>query len=287
MKLLVTGLAGFTGQHLAPMASAAGWQVIGLECDITDAQAVQEAVDSHGVDAVLHLAGISFTAHPDSTEIYRVNTVGTTTLLNALANSPKRPSKVVLASSASIYGNSDTVPITESQPPAPTSHYGASKLAMEHLARTYTDRLPVVIVRPFNYTGPGQGSRFLVPKLAEHFAQKRPAIALGNLHVRREINDVRFVCEAYLQLLEAGQAGQTYNICTGVSYSVQDLLQAMTQITGHEIEVTVDPAFVRRDELHELYGDPTRLGQTVGPLTAYRLQDTLHSVLASVQAQHG
>jgi len=61
----------------------------------------------------------------------------------------------------------------------------------------------------------------------------------------------------------------------------------MTQITGHEIEVTVDPAFVRRDELHELYGDPTRLGQTVGPLTAYRLQDTLHSVLASVQAQHG
>jgi GDP-6-deoxy-D-talose 4-dehydrogenase len=284
MKLLVTGLLGLTGHHLVPMATAAGWQVVGLDGDINDGQAMQDAIDSHAADALLHLAGVSFTAHPDSTEIYRVNTVGTTTLLQALVRTPKPPARVVLASSASIYGHSDTTPIAETQPPAPVSHYAASKLAMEHMARTYLDRLPVVIARPFNYTGPGQGTRFLVPKLVEHFSQKRPTIALGNLHIRREINDVRFVCEAYLRLIEAGEVGQAYNICTGASYCVQDLLHLLTQMTGHPIEVTIDPAFVRRDEPHELRGDPTRLQRVVGPLTDYSVQDTLQWMLDESQA---
>lgn len=287
MKLLVTGLTGFTGRHLAPMASADGWQVHGLGCNLNDADAVQVAVDAHAADAVLHLAGISFTAHPDSTEIYRANTVGSTTLLQALARTPKKPHKVVLASSASVYGNSDTVPIAENQPPAPMSHYAASKLAMEHLARVYMDRLPLVIARPFNYTGPGQSKHFLVPKLVEHFAQKRPTIALGNLHVRREINDVRYVCQAYLKLIEASQSGQTYNICTGLSFSVQDLLEALTAITDHQIEVTIDSNFVRQGELHELYGDPTRLQHAVGHLSGYCLQDTLRWMLTDAQARHG
>lgn len=287
MKLLVTGLTGFTGHHLAPMASANGWQVLGLGCNLHDAEAVQAAVDNHAADAVLHLAGVSFTAHPDSAEIYRTNTVGSTALLQALVRTPKKPHKVVLASSASIYGNSGIVPIAETQQPAPMSHYAASKLAMEHLARLYMDSLPIVIARPFNYTGLGQSGHFLVPKLVEHFAQKRPAIALGNLNVRREFNDVRFVCQAYLKLLEAGQAGQTYNICTGLSYSMQDLLKALTVMANHQIEVTIDSNFVRQGELHELYGDPSRLQHTVGQLKAYSLQDTLQWMLTDAQVRHG
>ena len=284
MKLLVSGLNGFTGRHLAPMARAEGWQVVGLDCDLNDAKALQAAIDTVAADAVLHLAGISFTDHPDSSEIYRVNTVGTTMLLQALVCTPKRPAKVVLASSASVYGNSLATPIAESQPVAPVSHYAASKLAMESLARTYQDELVVVIARPFNYTGPGQNSKFLVPKLVEHFAQQRAAINLGNLDVRREVNDVRFACEAYLGLLRAGQAGQTYNICTGLSYSVADLLRALSDMTGQQIEVTVDPAFMRRNEVHELYGDPTQLRLAVGHLRTYKLEDTLQWMLEDAKA---
>lgn len=287
MKLLVTGLTGFTGHHLAPMASANGLQVLGLGCNLHDAEAVQAAVDNHAADAVLHLAGVSFTAHPDSAEIYLTNTVGSTALLQALVRTPKKPHKVVLASSASIYGNSVIVPIAETQQPVPMSHYAASKLAMEHLARLYMDSLPIVIARPFNYTGLGQSGHFLVPKLVEHFAQKRPAIALGNLNVRREFNDVRFVCQAYLKLLEAGQAGQIYNICTGLSYSMQDLLKALTVMANHQIEVTINSNFVRQGELHELYGDPSRLQHTVGQLKGYSLQDTLQWMLTDAQVRHG
>lgn len=287
MKLLVTGLSGFTGRHVAPVAQAAGWQVAGLDCDLNDARAVQETVDSESPDAVLHLAGISFTAHPDSAEIYRVNTVGTTALLQALVNTSKRPTKVVLASTATVYGNSEITPIVETQPPAPVNHYAASKLAMEYLAHSFDKRLPVVIARPFNYTGPGQGARFLVPKLIDHFMRRAPAVALGNLHVRREINDVRLVCQAYLGLIEKGVAGQTYNICTGVSYAVHDLLQALTALTGHHLEVTVDPAFVRHDELHELYGDPTRLTLALGRLKSYTLQETLQWMLGEASTIHG
>ena len=275
MKLLVTGLAGFTGTHLGPEAKRAGWQVLGLDSDLNDLDALTAEVSQKAPDAVVHLAAISHVAHPDTAQIYRVNTVGTTNLLDALAGLATPPMKVLLASSANVYGNSEVVPIVETQMPAPVNHYAVSKLAMELMARTFQDRLPIVTVRPFNYIGPGQSPRFLVPKLVDHFVQKRPVVRLGNLDVRREFNDVRMVCQAYLRLIEAGVAGQTYNVCTGQSYSIGQLLDTLRAITGHGIGVTVEPALVRQQEVYELYGDPARLILATGTLTTYTLHDTL------------
>ena len=102
------------------------------------------------------------------------NAVGTTHLLDAIASLQSVPRRVVVASSANVYGNSTVEPITEATPPAPVNHYAASKMAMEAMARTYVDRLPLVITRPFNYTGVGgQVDHFLVPKLVAHFAERR------------------------------------------------------------------------------------------------------------------
>jgi GDP-6-deoxy-D-talose 4-dehydrogenase len=279
MKILLTGSAGFTGHHLALSAQAAGHQVLPLQADLTDKAAVAAEVRQAAPDAVVHLAAISFVGHADDSDFYRVNVIGTMNLLAALAALPQPPAKVLLASSANIYGNCDASPITEDQPPAPVNHYAASKLAMEHMARTFADRLPIVITRPFNYTGAGQGGQFLIPKLVEHFARKAPRIELGNLHVEREFNDVRMVCSAYMALLTHGQAGQAYNVCTGQTYTLQNVLDRLTAITGHTLDVQVNPAFVRANEVHRLCGNPAQLLACTGASPGYALSDTLQWML--------
>jgi GDP-6-deoxy-D-talose 4-dehydrogenase len=279
MKILLTGSAGFTGHHFKASAQAAGHQVLPLQADLTDKAAVDAEVQQAKPDAVVHLAAISFVGHADDSDFYRVNVVGTMNLLAALAELPRVPAKVLLASSANIYGNCDASPITEDQPPAPVNHYAASKLAMEHMARTFAERLPMVITRPFNYTGVGQGGQFLIPKLVDHFARKAPRIELGNLHVEREFNDVRMVCNAYLALLEHGKPGQAYNVCSGQTYTLQNVLDMLTYITGHTIDVHVNPAFVRANEVHRLCGNPAKLQACTGPMLDADLGNTLHWML--------
>ena len=279
MKILLTGSAGFTGHHFAVSAQAAGHAVLPLQADLTDQAAVAAEVRQAAPDAVVHLAAISFVGHADDSDFYRVNVIGTMNLLAALAALPRPPGKVLLASSANIYGNCDASPITEDQPPAPVNHYAASKLAMEHMARTWSERLPIVITRPFNYTGAGQGGQFLIPKLVDHFARKAPRIELGNLHVEREFNDVRMVCSAYMALLNHGQAGQAYNVCTGQTYTLQNVLEKLEAITGHTLDVQVNPAYVRANEVHRLCGNPAKLLASTGLSLGYALSDTLQWML--------
>jgi nucleoside-diphosphate-sugar epimerase len=197
--------------------------------------------------------------HADDSAFYAVNVVGTTNLLAALAALPVRPSSVLLASSANVYGNCDTSPITEAQAPAPVNHYAMSKLAMEHMAWSYQDRLPIVMTRPFNYTGPGQAPQFLIPKLVSYFARKAEKIELGNLNFELEFNDVRMVCKAYLALIEHGVPGQVYNVCSGQPFALQHVIDTLEQLTGHSMAIKVNPAFVRVNEVHRLCGNPDKL----------------------------
>jgi nucleoside-diphosphate-sugar epimerase len=274
-KILLTGAAGFTGLFFRSAAEAAGHTVLPLQANLTDKAAVAAEVAQMQPDAVVHLAAISFVGHADDSAFYAVNVVGTMILLAALAALPVKPRSVLLASSANIYGNCDASPIAESQSPAPVNHYAMSKLAMEHMAMTYLDRLPIVISRPFNYTGPGQAPQFLIPKLVSHFARKAERIELGNLHVEREFNDVRMVCEVYLRLLDKGVPGQAYNVCSGQPYALQHVIATLEQITGHRMDVQVNPAFVRANEVHRLCGSTGKLVAAVGPLPAYGLEQTL------------
>lgn len=282
MKILLTGADGFTGRFFKAHAASAGYEVVPLLADLTDRDALQKQVLQNAPDAVVHLAAISFVGHADANAFYAVNVVGTTNLLAALAQLPKPPHRVLLASSANIYGNCEQSPIVESQTPAPVNHYAVSKLAMEHMARTYADRLPLVITRPFNYTGPGQDVNFVIPKLVKHFAQRAPSIALGNLHVEREFNDVQMVCSAYLKLLQHGEPGETYNVCSGQPYTLQHVIDTLTRITGHHIEVEVNPAFVRANEVHRLCGSPAKLQALLARHGCTPpLEDTLRRMLAA------
>lgn len=286
MRILLTGSAGFTGHYFRARAEAIGHEVVPLTADLTDISALAAEVARAAPDAVVHLAGIAFVGHADNAAFYAVNTVGTTNLLQCLVSETAAVGqpRVLIASSANVYGNCARSPISEEQASAPVNHYAASKLAMEHMALTYADRLSVVIARPFNYTGPGQSPSFLIPKLVNHFARKADHIELGNLHVEREFNDVRMVCDAYLALLEKGQPGETYNICSGQTHSLQGVMDRLERLTGHQMAVAVNPAFVRANEVHRLCGSPDKLLGCVGELAPYTLDDTLQSMLDAAAA---
>lgn len=279
-RILLTGADGFTGLRFTEAAQQAGYKIHPLVADLTNATAVINEVAASAPDFVVHLAGISAVTHADEEAIYRVNLFGTLNLLKALVALPQVPKRVILVSSANVYGNADKSPIEESVCPAPVNHYAMSKLAMEHMSATFADRLPLVIVRPFNYTGVGHDTRFIIPKLVDHFARRAEVIELGNLNVEREFNDVRTVCETYLRLLQLGQPGQTYNVCSGQPVSLTSAIDALKRITGHDIQVKVNPAFVRANEVHRLCGSPAKLEACIGPLQHPSLEETLRWMLS-------
>lgn len=281
---LVTGVDGFTGRYLVDELVAAGHEVKGLtraEVDLLDPKALGAAVAAASPELVVHLAAISFVAHGDAGEIYRTNIVGTRNLLEALAVLKPAPRAVLLASSANIYGNATVEPITEDVPPAPANDYAVSKLAMEHMARLWMDKLPITIVRPFNYTGVGQARAFLLPKIVDHFRRKAAVLELGNLDVARDFSDVRTVVQRYVRLLAAGRAGETYNVASGRGTTLQEVLATMRDLAGHSPEIRVNPAFVRANEVRRLVGSPAKLDAAIGAVPAIELRDTLAWMLSS------
>ncbi len=284
LRVLLTGRSGFSGHYIAAELEAAGHEVFGLErqegedkahVDLLDRDAVRDAVDSIAPDVVIHLAAIAFVAHGDVDAIYRVNVVGTRNLLDALTSTTVRPRLVVLASSANVYGNADVEPITEVVPPAPVNDYAVSKLAMEYAARLWMDRLPIVIVRPFNYTGVGQSKQFLIPKIVDHFQRRAEVIELGNTAVARDFSDVRDVARAYLAIVRAAPVGEVLNICSGIAHSLDEVLAMMAEIAGYRIQVKVNPAFVRSSDVARLVGSPGRLAALTGWGARYSLRQTL------------
>lgn len=283
MRLLLTGAEGFTGRHLTVAAQAAGYAVVGLKADLTDAAAVAAEVAAVAPTHVVHLAAISAVTHADELAFYQVNLFGSLNLLKALAALPMAPQKVLLASSANVYGNQGGAAIAETVCPKPVNNYAMSKLAMEHMAATYADKLPLVMTRPFNYTGVGHDLRFVIPKIFDHFVRKAPVIELGNLDVYREYNDVRQVCDVYLKLLDCGVAGEIYNVCSGRAVSLREVLALMNEISGWQPVVRVNPAFVRANEIHTLAGSPEKLTACIGPLSGGDLRSLLEWMVCTAR----
>lgn len=284
--VLVTGASGFTGRYLADALRRENYWVVGfgtgetpaqetVPCDLTDAVAVREAVARVRPEYVVHLAALSFVGHRDPEAFYRVNLFGTLNLLAALAALDAVPKKVIVASSANVYGANAREVIDEGICPAPVNHYACSKLAMEHMAATWFDRLPLVLARPFNYTGVGQDGQFLIPKIVDHFRRGERVIELGNLDVSRDFSDVRDVVAAYLALLGSGAVSQTVNICSGQATSLRDIIDMMSALAGYEIEVKVNPTFVRSNEIPVLRGSRERIGQLTGWRPELSLDRTL------------
>ena len=295
-RTLVTGAAGFTGRYLAQALADRGHEVHGLvhsheagpvagfaqthAADLADPDSVKKIVADVRPDFVVHLAAIAFVAHGDIEQMYRTNIVGTRQLLEALAGASRVPSSVLLASSANIYGNAREGVLDETVPPAPANDYGVSKLAMEYVARLYAARLPITVVRPFNYTGRGQDPSFLLPKIVAHARERAPVIQLGNLDVARDFSDVRTVAAAYARLLtEPAVIGETYNISSGQAVSLRSVVEMVSELSGHPLKVTVNPALVRANEVRSLCGSAAKLESVIGPLDTIPLRQTLSWML--------
>lgn len=271
-RAFITGISGFTGAYVRDELLGAGYQVCGSVMavpgpgehvlDITSLEQCRRTIDEVRPSHIVHLAASSFVANDDKLDMYRVNVMGTLNLLQACEDIGHRPDKIVIASSANVYGNTPGT-VDESMTPAPVNHYGASKAAMEHLVRTWFDRLPIVITRPFNYTGCGQSERFLVPKIVASFAQKRPFIELGNLDVARDFSDVRDVARIYRALLEAEGAGEVVNVCSERPYTLHEVVEMVRRVSGHELEIRVNPQFVRVNEVSVLVGSAAKLRRLI------------------------
>jgi len=236
-SILITGISGFTGLHLAQMLRQDGNRVFGIS---------------------------NVKSQHNGRDVFYAPLENTT-----------------IASSAAIYGNPIGVDfVSEKQPPAPNSHYGCSKLAMEHIVGNYTEHLPILITRPFNYTGPGQPSTFLIPKIVSHFKNKLDTIELGNTAIIREFSDVRDACHNYIELLDQPGTG-VVNLCSGFANSFDDILNTLKILTGHDISIEVNPKFVRKNDIIRLVGNSATLQKMVKRKPRYELKQTLAAMLNS------
>lgn len=294
-RVLVTGAGGFTGRHLCAHLRDHGYDVVGLieradpqqpvpaneiQADLRDASAMTAAIRAAAPDFVVHLAAIAFPGHAQADAVYQVNLVGTLNLLEALVATGFGRKGVLLPSTGTVYGSVEGDALAETAPVAPATHYAVSKHAMEAMARLFARTLPIIVVRPFNYTGPGQREPYLVPKIVRHFAERAAVIELGNVDVERDFLDVRAVVDAYRRLLASPAAiGGTFNVCSGTATAVRTLVTLLEGITGHRIEIRVNPQFVRAGEPRRIVGSPARLRALIGDLRAIALSDTLADML--------
>jgi nucleoside-diphosphate-sugar epimerase len=299
MKTLLTGARGFTGPYVRAELERAGHTVIGavfeqaleaneVSLDISDLASCRAVIDRERPDVIVHLAGIAATQEVRAEPYYAINVIGTENLLRACRDVGHMPHKILLVSSATVYG----VPvegqfeIDEDAPLRPVNHYAISKLAMELMARTWFDRLPILMARPFNYIGRGQGLNFVTAKIVDHFRRRAPLIELGNLDVARDFSDVRDVAETYRRLIDTDSVSDAVNICAGRAYSLQYVLDTLQILTGHSIEVCVNPAFVRLNDPKIVRGATDKLERIVGRRVLRELTSTLQWLTAELEVEH-
>ena len=288
-KVLITGIDSFTGIYLEKNLINAGYDVYGtsyskengniLKCDITNKNDIKRVLNSVKPNFIVHFAGISFPAHKNIEDFYKANVIGSINLLDVLLELELFPTKILLISSAIVYGNQGLEVLDESLCPSPSNHYGASKLAMEFLAKSYFNKLNIIIPRAFNYTGNGQAEHFLIPKIVKHYKENKSVIELGNIDVSREFNDVEYVCEVYKRLLECKDKNLIVNMCSGRGLKLLNVIEMMNDLAGYKIIVKINPNFVREGEIKSLTGSPSKLFNVIGKVVQKDFKQTLKEML--------
>lgn len=279
MKVLLTGSQGFTGRYVKEELLKNNHEVFDLDSNLLNKKSLDIEIQSKEIDAVIHLAAIAFVQYGDVNVIYENNIMGTRNLLDTLVSYVPKVKHVLIASSANVYGNAKIKKITENTPLDPINDYAISKVAMEHMAKLWMDRLPITITRPFNYTGLGQSEDFVIPKIVQHFKEKKDFIELGNIEVCREFNDVRSVAIIYRRLLESAPLNDIVNICSGQTYSLKEIVENLTLISDHAINIKINKDLIRTNEIKKLSGDISKLKSIISELEFINLQDTLSWML--------
>jgi GDP-4-dehydro-6-deoxy-D-mannose reductase len=295
MRALITGGKGFVGHWLAAHLKDGGDEVavIDVETDVADGAAVRRVMADVVPDAIYHLAAMTHVGESwdDPSQVLRVNVLGTAEVLAAARTLPGSP-RVLVVSSAEVYGvvSPEQLPLSEQTPAAPASPYAASKLAAEAVAlqawRGFDQ--PVLVVRPFNHIGPGQSPNFFVPALAKRIVDAKrlgaSSLSVGTLTTRRDFTDVRDVVGAYRLLVERGEPGTVYNVCSGRDVAMAEVAAQLLELAGADLTFETDPALVRPVDVPVLRGDASLLHGATGWEPTIPLATTLADVLSSWEA---
>lgn len=316
VRTLITGAGGFAAQHLIRDLLEQQSEVFGgtldgaepkggvlskketgcvnwLQLDVTSDRSVAAVLERSRPERVFHLAaqssvGASF-ANPLAT--WDANATGTARLLYALTTLQQPKLRVLVVSSAEVYGAvpDDEQPIPEQRAPVPINPYAASKAAAEMVALQVaaTGGVEVVIARSFTHTGPGQDARFALAGFAEQLARMRerpeePVLSVGNVSARRDYLDVRDAVRAYQRLLDVGANGTVYNVCSGNAHEMAALVEMLVALSETGARIRVDPDRFRPADIPLLCGDPARI-RTLGWSPEIPLQRTLADLLACYQ----
>jgi GDP-4-dehydro-6-deoxy-D-mannose reductase len=289
VKALITGAGGFVGPYLTAHLEAAGDDVVGTdsEVDITDAEGVRKAFLDARPEVVYHLAAASHvgTSWSAPVDVLHVNAEGSLNVFLAAIEAGVQ--RVLLIGSAEQYGRltPDQLPVAETTPLRPVSPYGASKAAAEMVAsHAFRGRgLPVVCVRAFNHLGPGQSEALVASTIAKQVAQAERdgggVVHTGNLEARRDFTDVRDVVRAYRLLVERGEPGEAYNVCSGREVAIQEIADHLAAQATADVVFELDPARLRPADVPAVRGDNTKLRAATGWAPEIPLERTLGDIL--------
>jgi len=298
---LVTGAAGFAGRHLLDLLASAGadlaaWQRPGgrvpaghagvrwESVDMLDRASVRAAVSRLRPTVVYHCAGAAHVgrAWDRAEHTFAVNVRATHHLLDALEETGVA-ARVLIPSSALVYKGADR-PLTEDDPLVPDSPYGVSKLAQEMLGQHAGAGVRVLVARAFNHMGPRQDPMFAASGFARRIADIErgrwaPEIAVGNLDAKRDLTDVRDTVRAYQLIVERGEPGRPYNVCSGHAIAIRDLLDMLIARAKVRVAIKPDPARYRPNDLPLLAGDPGRIQRELGWTADVPIERTVDDLL--------
>jgi len=300
-KVLITGITGFVGRHLASLLDDVDlygmyWpeetriDIPGatlIRCQLEDQSSIDRVIEQVRPSVVYHLAAQSSVprSYEDPAETYRANVMGTLHLMEALRKQ-ECAKALLLVSSAEVYGIVSGTPINEIHPLNPNNPYAWSKLLAENVGTEYTRdfKLPVITVRPFNHIGPGQSDKFVSSSFARQIAEieagiRPPKIMVGNLTTRRDFTDVRDIVRAYRSAVERCESGDVYNISSGVSVQISDILDRLLALSSARVEIAEDPARARPSDLPVLSGDSSKFRMMTGWSPEIPLDTTLNDLL--------
>ena len=311
MKILITGVTGFVGSHLAEYCLSLDQQVevIGTcrwrsrreniehledainlyECDLRDASSVKTLLADIQPERIFHLAAQSYVPSSWNSpgETITTNVIGQLNIFEAMRETNSTAS-IQIAGSSEEYGlvHPEEVPITEENPLRPLSPYAVSKVAQDMLAYQYFQSygLKVVRTRAFNHTGPRRGDVFVTSNFAKQIAeieagQRPPIIHVGDLNPKRDFTDVRDIVRAYWLSLEHCSLGEVYNVASGKAYRIKEVLKILLDNSGQDIEVVEDPERLRPSDVPLLLGDNSRFCKATGWIPEIPFEQTAKDLL--------
>lgn len=301
-KILVTGANGFVGRHLIAELLKNSFEVVGLggrdlsgaegmlALDLTNSNEVAR-IDFSGIVGVIHLAGLAAVGPSFENPMSYIETnVGIEVNLFEAALIQNAKPRFLIVSSGSLYDPQADLPLTEGSRVLASSPYAVSKIGQEEMARYYGTRgFECLVARPFNHIGPGQGPGFIVPDITQQViaCEKTEAdeVLVGNLDAKRDYTDVRDIARAYRLLLEKGEPGETYNICSGRALSGHEILEGIMKASGTKVAVKEDPAKMRPSDNPVIYGSRDKLSKATGWKPEISIESTLADVVADWRAR--